>query len=113
MDGIETRKRIQKAGNELYKRLGKTSKNLQYLAGEIMYGNEEHIRKAQTTNCLFTIGDETILKQGFTDNQIIFLTKLEAELKANEKDCTNCKYDGIMGCLNDSCENMDNWEPIE
>ena len=81
MDAIETRKRIQNAGNELYERLGKTSRNLQYLAGEIMYGNENHIRKAQTTNCLFTVGDYAILKQGFTDNQVIFLTELEKEIR--------------------------------
>jgi len=48
MNGIETRKRIQKAGNKLYEQLGTTSKNLQYLAGELMSGNEERIRRVQS-----------------------------------------------------------------
>jgi len=50
MNYINIRKSIQNAGDELYHRLGETSRNLQYLAGEIMAGNEEYVRRLKIEN---------------------------------------------------------------
>lgn len=81
MNEIKIRKTIQEAGKELYERLGITSKSLQWLAGELMIGNEELIRRLQCEGHGFTMGAEHIFKHGFTHNQIEFLTTIEKELK--------------------------------
>ncbi len=76
----KTRQKIQTAGHELYERLGKISKSLQYIAGEIMSGNEEYLERLQNDSQPLTIGAEHILNKGFTQNQIEFLTTIEKEL---------------------------------
>lgn len=86
MNEIKIRKDIQSAGNTFYERLGKTSKSLQYLAGELMSGNEEFIRRLQSEGNGFTIGAESILKRGYTDNQIEFLTSIEKELICDKEE---------------------------
>ena len=92
MNEIKIRKTIQNAGNELYERLGITSKSLQYLAGELMVGNEELIRRLQLEDHGFTMGAEHIFKHGFTHNQLEFLTDIEKEL---------IKYKDRIGILED------------
>lgn len=78
---IDVRKQIQSSGNELYERLGATQKDLQHLAGELMDGNENYVLRLKLERRPLTIGAESILKRGFTYNQIIFLENLEKLIK--------------------------------
>ena len=80
MDYIKIRKQIQSGGEDIYNRLGKTSRNLQYLAGEIMAGNEEYIRRLTIEQEQFNIKADDMMKNGFSVNQKAYLIELEKEL---------------------------------
>lgn len=75
------RAHIQKSGNGIYKSLS-FCKPLQYIAGELMAQNEEYVLNHQGKD--ETIGATNILKNGFTDNQIIFLKDLEKIIKTTD-----------------------------
>ena len=81
MNHIDVRKRIQGNGDALYQRLGKTNKDLQYLAGELMGGNEDYIMYLIADKQPFTIRADDMLNNGFTDNQINYLENLEKVLQ--------------------------------
>lgn len=72
---LEIRTIIKEKGFDFYLKLGKTSKNLQHIAGEIMALNEDYVLNNKNT-----IGTNTILNTGFTLNQKILLIELEKEL---------------------------------
>ena len=80
MDYIKIRKKIQSGGEDLYHRFGKTSRNLQYLAGEIMAGNEEYIRRLTIEQEPFNIKADDMMKNGFSVNQKAYLIEIEKEL---------------------------------
>lgn len=73
---LEIRRIIKECGFEFYIKLSKTSKNLQYIAGEFMALNEDYVMNNKNN-----IGTSTILHTGFTENQKILLLELEKELK--------------------------------
>lgn len=77
-DRLEIRKQIQEAGKNLYESLG-FCKPLQNIAGEFMDKNEEYV--INHDGVAETIATQNILTNGFTDNQIIFLTELEKIIK--------------------------------
>ncbi|MCK5216381.1 MAG: hypothetical protein KAJ93_01240 [Methanosarcinales archaeon] len=80
MDYIKIRKQIQSGGEDLYHRLGKTSRNLQYLAGEIMAGNEEYIKRLTIEQEQFNIKADDMILNGFSVNQKTYLIEIEKEL---------------------------------
>jgi hypothetical protein len=84
MERLKVRGIIQTNGKELYERLGKTRKDLQYLAGELMVGNEERVLSNMNSPHLLTIESQDIIDHGFTKNQIIFLEAIENVIKVGD-----------------------------
>ena len=111
MNYINIRKSIQNAGDELYHRLGETSRNLQYLAGEIMAGNEEYVRRLKIEHEPLTIKADDVLKDGFSVNQKAFLIEIEKELQfykktlADTEDRLSLMDDGTSNRISNSTVN--------
>jgi len=85
LEHTEIRKQIQSNGNDVYQRMGGVSKNLQYIAGELMTENVELVVMSLACNECLTVGAEHVIKHGFTANQISFLEGLEKELQWYKK----------------------------
>jgi len=70
MDRLEIRKQIQDVADELYESI--PNGPLKYIVGDIMANNEEYV-----LNNFDTVGTEYILHQGFTVNQLKWITELK------------------------------------
>ncbi|MDP2362948.1 MAG: hypothetical protein Q8M94_04160 [Ignavibacteria bacterium] len=81
---MEIRRIIKEKGIEFYFKLSKSSKNLQYIAEELMTLNEDYAMNHKNN-----IGTSTILNTGFTENQKILLLELEKELKKMRRNSLN------------------------
>lgn len=104
MERLKVREIIQANGKELYERLGKTRRDLQYLAGELMTGNEERVLFNSKSPNLLTIESQDIIDHGFTKNQIIFLESIESIIKQlddmNRLDTMKYSADSVINQIN-------------
>jgi len=71
---FEIRKKIQSMGKAIYESI--KNEDLKYLAGELMSKNEDWVLNHRDTE-----GAEIILRQGFSDNQLIFIKNLQNKLE--------------------------------
>ena len=71
---FEIRKKIQSIGKAIYESI--KNEDLKYLVGELMSKNEDWVLNHRDTE-----GAKIILRQGFSDNQLIFIKNLQNKLE--------------------------------